>query len=179
MFGLIVLLLIVVPVVELYVLVQVADSLGWLASIFVLFAISALGGVLMRWQTAGAFGRVTAKIAKGEMPSKELIDGALMIFGGALLLTPGFFTDAVGLAMFIPPLRAVARGLVLRRMSGRISTMTTTAGQSFGMTFGQPGRRGGSFIDIHEVPAEDVTVERMDEPGIELPPTGSPGSETK
>ena len=83
MFGLILLLLIVVPIVELYVLFQVADSFGWLTSILVLFAISALGGALMKWQTAGAFGRVTNKIRKGEMPSKELVDGALMIFGGA------------------------------------------------------------------------------------------------
>lgn len=178
MFGLLFLLLIVVPVVELYVLFQVADSFGWLTSMVLLLAISALGGMLMKWQTAGAFARVTNKISHGEMPSKELVDGALMIFGGALLLTPGFFTDAVGLAMFIPPLRAVARGLILRRMNTRITTMSATAGHGFGMTFGQAGPSTGSFIDIHEVDADEVTVERTDLPDIELPPTGSPGSET-
>lgn len=102
MFGLILLLLIVVPIVELYVLVQVADGLGWGVSIALLLAVSLVGSMLMRWQARGAFGRVTAKISKGEMPSNELVDAALMIFGAALLLTPGFFTDVVGLAMFIP-----------------------------------------------------------------------------
>ena len=184
MFGLVLLLLIVVPIVELYVLFQVADNFGWLTSMLALFAISVLGGILMKWQTAGAFGRVTNKIRKGEMPSKELVDGALMIFGGALLLTPGFFTDAVGLAMFIPPLRAIARGVILKRMNTRIATFSTTTGQTFGMTFGDVRRSRGSFIDIHEVPGEDitnetVTAERTEQPDIELPPTSPPGSDTK
>ena len=117
MFGLVFLLLVVVPVVELFVLFQVAEPLGWLLTIILLLAISSVGATLMRWQTAGAVGRIRDTISKGQMPSNELADGALMIFGGALLLTPGFFTDAVGLAMFIPPLRAVARKLLLKRFS--------------------------------------------------------------
>lgn len=176
MFGLILLLLIVVPVVELYVLFQVADSFGWLVSFIALFGISMLGGTLMRWQTAGQFGRITDKIQRGEMPSKELVDGALMIFGGALLLTPGFFTDAVGLAMFIPPLRAIVRRLILRRITGRVAMVQTAGTQSFGMSFGFGGQRPGSFIDTHEVP-EDVHVERDDLPAIDQPPNGSPKSE--
>ena len=83
MFGLIFLLLIVVPALELYVLFQVADGVGWLSSIVLLVAISALGGALMKWQTAGAINRITQTLGRGEMPSKELADGALMIFGGA------------------------------------------------------------------------------------------------
>lgn len=180
MFGLVLLLLIVVPVVELYVLFQVADNIGWGMSILVLLAVSFLGGALMKWQTAGAFGRVTDKIRQGQMPSNELVDGALMIFGGALLLTPGFFTDAFGLAMFIPPLRAVARKMVLKRVRGRVTTMHTSGGHAF-MTFGGTGPGAGpgfgSVIDVDEV--EDVIVTREDTHYSELPPNGSPGSETK
>jgi len=136
MFGLIVLLLIVVPIVELYVLFQVADQFGWLVSIASLLAISFLGASLMRWQTTGAWTRVTDKLRAGKVPSAELIDGGLMIFGGALLLTPGFFTDAVGLAMFIPPTRAIARRLVTKRMGKRMTVMTA------GMAGGQAGPSG-------------------------------------
>lgn len=189
MFGLFFLLLIVVPLVEFYVLFQVADSFGWLTSLASLLLISLVGGALVRWQTSGAWTRVTDKIRAGQMPSNELVDGALMIFGGALLLTPGFFTDAVGLSMFIPPLRAVARRLVLSRTRGRVTTLTGAAGSArtaggtgpFGATFttgGYPGRgfstgpnsrpdaRTGSFIDIDE-----VHVERVDDtPHLSPPP---------
>lgn len=176
MFGLIVLLLIVVPIVELYVLVQVADNFGWAVSLLLLLGVSVLGAVLMRWQTSGAFGRITDKISQGKMPSNELVDGALMIFGGALLLTPGFFTDVVGLAMFIPPLRAVARRLVLRRLNVRVTTLAGSAASSFAANqqgfsnrttgFGQPNspRSRPGVIDV-----EEVQVERTD--GFPTPPS--------
>ncbi|MEM7095147.1 MAG: FxsA family protein [Actinomycetota bacterium] len=181
MFGLIFLLLIVVPIVELYVLFQVADSFGWGISLLSLLAISLLGGSLMRWQTSGAWARVTDKIRQGEMPSKELVDGALMIFGGALLLTPGFFTDAVGLSMFIPPLRAIARRLVLRRVNGRVTAFAGTAGAAgpgFGFTTfstgGPFGPAGTSRSRSDAIDVEEVIVERIDDPPSSLPPTTPP-----
>lgn len=186
MFGLIFLLLIVVPVVELYVLFQVADSFGWAFSLLSLLAISLIGAALVKWQTSGQFARINEKIQSGQMPSKELTDGALMIFGGALLLTPGFFTDAFGLAMFIPPLRAVASKAVVKRMSGRVTAFAgpgaaSFGGAGFGATFGTAGfgkpgsadgptarRRPQSFIDVDEVHAERVD----DYPSPKLPPPG-------
>lgn len=184
MFGLILLLLIVVPMVELYVLFQVADSFGWLTSLALLLAVSLIGGALMRWQTSGAWTRVTDKIRQGQMPSNELVDGALMIFGGALLLTPGFFTDVVGLAMFIPPLRAIARRLVLRRVNTRVTTLAGETAASFGggnftTTFSTgfpngPGQarsrpRRSGVIDV-----EEVDVERIDPDPTSLPPSTPP-----
>lgn len=194
MFGLILLLLIVVPIVELYVLVQVADGLGWGVSIALLLAVSVIGSLLMKWQTVGAFGRVTAKIAKGEMPSNELVDAALMIFGAALLLTPGFFTDVVGLAMFIPPLRMIPRRMILSRVTTKVATISSAAGGGFGpgvgFNFGSgfgtgaPGTssRRGSFIDIDDddinvnpstQPVENVRAERIDDHSNQLPPITS------
>ncbi len=165
MFGLFFLLLVIVPVVEFYVLVQVADGFGWLLSIVLLLSVSVLGASLMKWQTAGAVGRIRATLAKGEMPSKELADAALMIFGGALLLTPGFFTDAVGLAMFIPPLRAIARSVLLKRFSSRVSVAGTTGGFAFGTNFGarpgSPGRAGRTFIDVDEVQADRIPTTEL------------------
>ena len=163
MFGFVFLLLIVVPVVELYVLFQVAEPLGWLSTIILLLAISMIGGSLMKWQTSGAVGRIRDTIAKGQMPSKELADAALMIFGGSLLLTPGFFTDAVGLAMFIPPLRAIARSLLLKRFGSAMSVTGAPGGFMFGTNFGaRPNRAGRTFIDVDEVRADRI-------PNTELP----------
>jgi len=165
MFGVVFLLLIVVPVVEFYVLVQVANGLGWLPSISLLLAVSLIGASLMKWQTTGAINRVRSTLAQGKMPSKELADAALMIFGGALLLTPGFFTDAVGLAMFIPPIRALARVLLLKRFSGKVSVAGTTGGFAFGTNFGNrpgsPGRPGRTFIDVDEVQADRIPTTEL------------------
>lgn len=165
MFGLVFLLLIIVPVVELYVLFQVADGIGWLPSIAILLAISIVGASLMKWQTAEAFGRVRSTLRRGEMPSKELADAALMIFGGALLLTPGFFTDAVGLAMFIPPFRALARTLLMKRFSGRVTVAGTTGGFAFGTNFGDRSgafrRSGRTFIDVDEVDVDRIPTTEL------------------
>ena len=173
MFGLILLLLIVVPIVELWVLFQVADSFGWAASLLLLLVISLAGGVLVRWQTTGAWGRIVAKIQKGEMPSNELVDGALMIFGGALLLTPGFFTDAIGLAMFIPPLRAIVRRVVLSRMRGRVAVYTAVSGGARDPFVPPFGPRRSGVIDVDEVPddPESVRVTRVDSPPPPPDPT--------
>ncbi|MGK0226970.1 MAG: UPF0716 protein FxsA [Thermoproteota archaeon] len=164
MFGLVFLLLIVVPIVEFYVLVQVADGLGWLPSIVLLLAVSMIGASL-KGLAAGAIGRIQATMAQGKMPSKELADAALMIFGGALLLTPGFFTDVVGLAMFIPPLRAIARVLLLKRFRGKVSVAGTSGGFTFGTNFGtrpsSAGRAGRTFIDVDEVQADHIPTTEL------------------
>ncbi len=165
MFGFVFLLLVIVPVVELYVLFQVADSIGWLLSIILLLSISTIGASLMKWQTAGAINRIRAALARGEVPSKELADAALMIFGGALLLTPGFFTDAVGLSMFIPPLRVMARVLLLKRFSGRVSVAGTSGGFAFGTNFGARSgssrRAGRTFIDVDEVVDDHIPTTEL------------------
>lgn len=166
MFGIVLLLLVVVPVVELYVLFQVADGFGWLPSIAVLLMISLVGGALMKWQAAGAIGRIRTTLGQGKIPSKELADAGLMIFGGALLLTPGFFTDAFGLAMFIPPLRAGVRAMLLKRFGSKVQMAGVPGGFAFNTSFGErPGqsrRSGRSFIDVDE-----VHVDRI--PNTELP----------
>lgn len=164
MFGIVLLLLIVVPIVELYVLFQVADGLGWATSIILLLLVSMIGGSLMKWQAAGAMGRIRKTLGEGKIPSKELADAGLMIFGGALLLTPGFFTDAFGLAMFIPPLRAGFRAMLLKRYGSKVQLSGAPGGFAF-TTFGDrsgPARRAGrSFIDVDEVHVDRIPTTEL------------------
>ncbi len=108
------LLFVVVPLAELYVIWQVGDWLGILPTLAILLADSLLGGALMRSQGRAAWRRFNAATAEGRVPAREVIDGMLVIFGGAFLLTPGFLTDAVGLLFLLPPTRAV-----IRRLRGR------------------------------------------------------------
>jgi UPF0716 protein FxsA len=114
-----VLLFIAVPIVEIYVIIQVGQAIGALWTILILVADSILGSVLMRAQGRASWRRFNEAVAVGRVPGREVIDGALVIFGGALLLTPGFVTDIFGLCFLLPPTRAVIRGLLLRRFVGR------------------------------------------------------------
>jgi UPF0716 protein FxsA len=117
-----VILFIAVPIVELYVLLQVGSAIGVLPTIALLIADSVLGSMLMRSQGRAAWRRFNAALAEGRVPGREVVDGALIIFGGALLLTPGFFTDVFGLLFLLPPTRAVVRRLLLRHFAGRVVT---------------------------------------------------------
>ena len=106
------LLMLVVPIVELYVIVQVAGEIGALNTIGVLILISIGGAWLLKREGMAAWRRLQASLAAGRMPTNEVADGALILLGGALLLTPGFISDIVGVLMLLPPSRAVVkRGL--------------------------------------------------------------------
>lgn len=103
------LLFLVIPILEIAVLIQVGEVIGFLPTFILLIGISIAGGVLAKREGMAVFRRFQSALARGEMPSKEIIDGVLILFGAALLLTPGFLTDFLGLALLIPPSRAVVR----------------------------------------------------------------------
>jgi len=111
-------LFIAVPIVELWAIVEVGALIGVLPTILLLFAMSVLGALLLRHQGRGAWRRFNRALAEGRFPGREVADGLLITMGGALLLTPGFITDAVGLLLLLPPTRAIAR-LALRRWAAR------------------------------------------------------------
>src|SRR3954469_22181224 len=120
MMALLVLLFIVVPIVELFVIIQVGEAIGVLPTIALLVVDSILGSVLMKAQGRAAWRRFNAALAEGRIPHREVLDGALVIFGGALLLTPGFLTDVLGVLLLLPPTRAIVRAALVRRLLPRL-----------------------------------------------------------
>src|SRR4029450_9191615 len=110
-----VLLFIVVPIVEIYVIIQVGQAIGALWTIALLIADSILGSLLMRSQGRAAWRRFNVALQAGRPPAREVLDGVLVIFGGALLLTPGFISDLLGLLLLVPPTRAIVRAILVRR----------------------------------------------------------------
>ena len=132
MFGLLLLVFLVVPIVELYVIVQVAGGIGVLETLGLLILVSIVGAWLVKFQGVFIINRIQSQLTRGEMPADALIDGGLVLFAGALMLTPGFVTDAVGVVLLLPPTRAPFRALVKRRFTGRIATFTS-AGSTSGM----------------------------------------------
>jgi len=116
-------LFVVVPIVEIWVIVQVGQAIGIVPTLVLLLADAVLGTWLFRREGRRAWVALREAIAAHRVPAKEVADGALVVLGGAFLLTPGFVTDAVGVLCLLPPTRAVLRkaltGIVRARLIGR------------------------------------------------------------
>jgi UPF0716 protein FxsA len=123
---LLVLVFIVVPIAELAIIIQVGQAIGVWWTIALLVADSVLGSLLMRAQGRQAWRRFTEALQAGRPPAREVVDGMLVLAGGALLLTPGFMSDLLGLSLLLPPTRAVIRRLLLRRFLHRMTVSLST-----------------------------------------------------
>jgi UPF0716 protein FxsA len=120
-----VILFILVPIAELAVIIQVGEQIGVVWTVAILVADSILGSLLMRSQGRATWRRFNVTLRAGRPPAREVLDGILVIFGGALLLTPGFITDIFGIVFLLPPTRAVVRRLLVRRFADRMIAAAT------------------------------------------------------
>lgn len=111
---------VLVPIVELAVILEVGGLLGTGPTILLLVVDSLAGAVLVRREGRRAWQRFHAALRAARWPGDEVAQGALILLGGALLLTPGFVTDAVGLALVLAPTRILVSRLLRRRLRGRI-----------------------------------------------------------
>jgi UPF0716 protein FxsA len=114
------LLFLLVPIAELYVIYQVGDAIGIWWTFLLLAADSLLGSFLLKSQGRSVWRRFNDNLAQGRVPHREVIDGVLVIFGGAFLITPGFLTDIVGVVLLVPPTRSVVRRFLVRRLGRRV-----------------------------------------------------------
>ncbi len=144
MAALFVLVFLVVPLVELYVLIQVGSTIGALPTIVLLVVMGAAGGWLMKREGLGVIRRVQSQLRSGRVPASEVVDGFLILFGGALMLTPGFLSDALGLALLIPPVRALVRRGLARRLRRRV----VGHGSHRFPDRGDGGRGASGYLDV-------------------------------
>lgn len=164
---------IVVPLVELTVIGRVADALGLPLTLVILLLDSLAGAVLVRREGRRAWDAFRRALSAGRWPGDEVTQGALVLIGGALLVTPGFVTDAVGLVLVAPPTRSAISRALRRRLAGRVlgplaptggdAPGTTEAGGAAGRDAGRgrvrdDGRDGAG--DVYDVTV--VSVERED-----------------
>ena len=112
--------LLVVPLLELYVLIQVGQVIGALWTVVALLAVTVLGAVLLRREGSRTWRSFQTATATGRVPGREVADGALVMLAGAFLLTPGFLSDVVGLALLLPPVRALLRGRLVAYATRRL-----------------------------------------------------------
>jgi UPF0716 protein FxsA len=139
-FLLLILLFILVPIAEIYVIIQVGQAIGALPTIALLIVDSIIGAWLWRSQGRRAWAAFGEALRAGRVPHREILNGGLVIVGGAFLLTPGFISDIVGLVLLIPPTRAliarVITRMLLRRGPLRWATVVVPPGGA-----PPPGRR--------------------------------------
>jgi UPF0716 protein FxsA len=149
---LLVIAFIVVPLIELGIVIQVGELIGAAPTILLLLAVSLAGAWLVRREGTRAWRRFTDALRSGRVPADEVLEGAMVLFGGALLLTPGFATDAVGLLLMVPPVRALVGSTLKRRLGARL-TVT-----SLGGTAGRRTPQARPRDDVVDV--EVVNIER-------------------
>jgi UPF0716 protein FxsA len=153
---LIVLIFIIVPLAELYVIIQVGSAIGLIPTLVLLLLDALLGSMLLRHQGRAAWIQFNRALAENRLPHKEVYDGILVILGGALLLTPGFITDIFGLILLIPPTRAIVRGIASRIVRRRVAMGATIWSMGRGQRPRRPAPTG---------------------PGPAGPPPGGPAAE--
>jgi UPF0716 protein FxsA len=119
-FVLLVVAFFVVPIVELALIIKIGAAIGVLNTIGLLVLSSVVGGWLMKREGLGVVRRMQLAVAQGRVPGKELVDAFLILFGGALMVAPGFLTDGLGMLLLLPPVRAVVRRILRRRFTVRV-----------------------------------------------------------
>jgi UPF0716 protein FxsA len=117
--GLLVAAFVIVPIVEIYVIIQVGQVIGAWWTILLLIADSVFGAWLVKHEGRRAWSALTVALQSGRMPAKELADGALVLVGGTLMLSPGFVTDAAGIVLILPFTRPAARRVLTRLVARR------------------------------------------------------------
>jgi UPF0716 protein FxsA len=157
---LLVLVFIVVPIAELFVIIQVGEWIGVVPTLLLLLLDAVLGSWLLKHEGRSAWRRFNQALAERRLPAKEVADGFLVILGGALLIAPGFITDVFGILFLLPPTRAVARRVLRRFTVGRVAVVgfpgaATTGGFGTGPS-GGPGRGGPTRSYDYDVDAEEV-----------------------
>jgi UPF0716 protein FxsA len=130
--AILVILFIVVPILELWLIIQIGGAIGVVPTLALLLADALLGSLLLRHQGRGAWQRFNKALAERRFPGTEVADGLLIAIGGTLLLAPGFLTDIVGLVFLVPPTRAIVRRLLKSVVARRILVMGGPAGAAYG-----------------------------------------------
>jgi UPF0716 protein FxsA len=128
LFRILFLIFFTVPLIEIYFLLQVSGLLGIIPTIFFCVLTAVTGAILLRHQGISTLMTVQAKLSTGELPAREMVGGVILLCSGALLLTPGFVTDAIGFLCLVPRIRNALATRLIRYLvnSGKAETVQTS-----------------------------------------------------
>jgi UPF0716 protein FxsA len=142
---------VVMPLLELAAFVLIGQAIGFLNAIAVLLLISIGGVLIVRHQGIGIYRRVRLQLREGIVPAAELVDGLLILIAGLLLIIPGFISDAVGLALLLPPVRGFVRSLLQRRFSVRVANRVVKVANTQGPKYFNNGASSTAPSDVIDV----------------------------
>ena len=175
--GLIILIvLVVIPIIEIAVFIEVGGSVGVWNTVAIIFITAMIGAALLRQQGLQTLHKIQQSLAQNQFPVREMFDGLCLLIAGAFLLTPGFVTDGIGSLLFLPPFRAALGLLALRHATIHASGHSESHHSSFSASHSQAPQDGvidGEYSDITEtdvaekgnIPPKQVeTVETPDKP---------------
>lgn len=153
-FGRIFLFIFAFALLEVIVLAAVANVIGWPITIALVVATALIGSWLFRRQGLDTWIRLNQRVQAGEMPGRELVEGMMLLLGGALLITPGFITDATGFVLLLPFTRRALADWLIRK--GKVQAFASAGGATvfYQGGFGGGFQRGGNVYD------GDATVDR-------------------
>lgn len=154
-------LLLLVPIVELYVIVQVAQEIGALNTLGLLIVVSLVGIWVVKREGLRVWDRFQQQVQARRAPTKEVADGVLLLFAGLLLVVPGFVTGVIGVLLLLPPVRALLRPLMIGRVSGSARVVRATY------------RRADGFRRVYDTTGREATEQDADR--RDAPPPGELG----
>ncbi len=149
------------PLAELFVIVKLSEAIGFLLVLALLVISWPIGTRVIRHEGRAAWRRLQEAINAGRVPTDEVLDGALVLFGGALLLVPGFITDAIGLLLLLPPTRALARRVLARHHTN----VWVNRAAGFGAGLG-PNPRNSAGTNPNQYYDVDATATDIDNPEL-------------
>lgn len=153
---------IMIPMIEIGLFIKVGGAIGLWPTLFVVIATATAGVALLRHQGLSALARLQQSLDRGEMPLETVFEGFCLLAAGALLLTPGFFTDALGFALFMPPVRTLLRRLIASRIQVKSHAHSAHYTRTSGVIL------DGEWRDVTEMSKT-----------TKLPPDNDPGSPPK
>ena len=159
MFAKLLLLFILVPVAELAIFITLGEKIGLFATLGIIILTAFIGAYLTKSQGLKALNNYQQALAQGKLPHEEVMDGLMILIAGAVLLTPGFLTDAIGFSLLIPPFRKVVKAIIKDRLKGRVDVVSqnvNAATQNFSRD--GSGRSGGpQVINVEAEVVDDPT----------------------
>lgn len=150
MFARLLLLFIGIPIIELCLFMMLGSKIGIAPTLLIIVVTGALGAYLTKSQGLKALNNYRAATAQGKLPHEEVLDGLMILIAGAVLLTPGFLTDAIGFSLLVPSIRGKVRGILGSYLKGKV----TIVGQNMGAPAAPRNPQGVINIDAEVI---DVT----------------------
>lgn len=154
--GRLLLLFILVPLAELALLIEIGNRMGLPATLALIVSTGALGAWLARHQGLGVLAKIRSEMNEGRLPAGQLVEGALILVAGAVLMTPGVLTDALGFFCLIPPGRRLLKNYLSRRFEGAVQSGTVKMSADFGGGFARPYSRQTRDVTPRPVKPESL-----------------------